>query len=88
MPQASMSERRLVPLESIQRPILVVPLSSARPSQTRRPTIEGEGRGRHRKYLPYVLTEHGAIMAASVLNRSRAVQMSLYVVRAFLRLRE
>lgn len=46
------------------------------------------GRGRHRKYLPYVFTEHGAIMAAAVLNSPRAVEMSLYVVRTFVRLRE
>jgi len=37
---------------------------------------------------PFVFTEHGALMAASVLNNPRAVQMSLYVVRAFLRLRD
>jgi hypothetical protein len=35
-----------------------------------------------------VFTEHGAIMAATVLNSQRAVQMSLFVVRAFVRLRE
>jgi phage regulator Rha-like protein len=46
------------------------------------------GRGQHRKYLPYAFTEHGAIMAASVLNSPRAVEMSVYVVRAFVRLRE
>jgi hypothetical protein len=46
------------------------------------------GRGAHRKYLPYVFTEHGAIMAAMVLNSPRAVKMSIYVVRAFIRLRE
>jgi hypothetical protein len=46
------------------------------------------GRGRHRKYLPYVFTEHGAIMAASVLDSERAVQVSIYVVRAFVQLRE
>jgi phage regulator Rha-like protein len=45
------------------------------------------GRGRHRKYLPYVFTEHGAIMAANVLNSQRAVQMSVFVVRAFLKMR-
>jgi phage regulator Rha-like protein len=45
------------------------------------------GRGRHRKYLPYVFTEHGAIMAANVLNSARAVQMSVFVVRAFLKMR-
>ena len=46
------------------------------------------GRGQHRKYLPYAFTEHGVIMAASVLNSPRAVEMSIYVVRAFVRLRE
>ena len=40
-----------------------------------------------RRYLPYVFTEHGAIMAANVLNSRRAVQMSVFVVRAFLRMR-
>ena len=46
------------------------------------------GRGQHRKYMPYVFTEHGAIMAASVLDSKRAVQVSIYVVRAFVQLRE
>jgi len=41
-----------------------------------------------RRYRPYVFTEHGAIMAASVLNSPRAIQMSVFVVRAFIRLRE
>jgi hypothetical protein len=41
-----------------------------------------------RRYLPLVFTEHGAIMAATVLNSERAVQMSVFVVRAFVRLRE
>jgi hypothetical protein len=45
------------------------------------------GRGRHRKYLPRAFTEHGALMAASVLNSAEAVEMSLLVVRAFVRLR-
>ncbi len=38
--------------------------------------------------LPYAFTEHGAIMAASVLNTPRAVDVSVYVVRAFVKLRE
>lgn len=38
--------------------------------------------------LPYAFTEHGALMAASVLNTHRAVEVSLYVVRAFVELRE
>ena len=37
---------------------------------------------------PYAFTEHGALMAATVLNSPRAVDMSLYVVRAFVQLRE
>jgi len=45
------------------------------------------GRGRHRKYLPYAFTEHGAIMAASVLNSPKAIEMSILVVRAFVKLR-
>ncbi len=43
---------------------------------------------RFSKGLPLAFTEHGAIMAASVLNSDRAVAMSVHVVRAFLRLRE
>lgn len=46
------------------------------------------GRGQHRKYLPYAFTEHGAIMAATILNSPRATEVSVYVVRAFVRLRE
>jgi len=38
--------------------------------------------------LPAAFTEHGAIMAASVLNSARAVEMSIFVVRAFVRLRQ
>jgi hypothetical protein len=41
-----------------------------------------------RRKLPYVFTEHGAIMAASVLNSSRAIEISVHVVRAFVHLRE
>jgi hypothetical protein len=45
-------------------------------------------RGQNIKYRPYVFTEHGALMAGNVLRSPRAVQMSLYVVRAFVRMRE
>jgi hypothetical protein len=45
------------------------------------------GRGQHRKYLPYAFTEHGAIMAATLLNSPRATALSIYVVRAFVELR-
>jgi hypothetical protein len=46
-----------------------------------------DGRG-GRRYPPFAFTEHGAIMAASVLNSPRAVEMSVFVVRAFVRLNE
>ena len=46
------------------------------------------GRGKHRKYLPCAFTENGAIMAATVLNTEQAVRMSVFVVRAFVRMRE
>jgi hypothetical protein len=45
------------------------------------------GRGGRRK-LPLVFTEHGAIMVATILNSQRAIEMSVYVVRAFVQLRE
>ncbi|MDP2209886.1 MAG: ORF6N domain-containing protein [Bacteroidota bacterium] len=46
-----------------------------------------KGRGGRRK-LPFVFTEHGAIMAANILNSQRAVQMSVFVVRAFVKMRQ
>ncbi len=45
-------------------------------------------RGIHRKFLPYVFTEHGALMLASVLNSEEAINASIFVVRAFIKLRE
>lgn len=39
-------------------------------------------------YRPWAFTEHGALMAATVLNSPRAVEMSLFIVRAFVRLRD
>ena len=40
-----------------------------------------------RRYRPYAFTQHGAIMTANVLNSPRAVQMSVFVVRAFVKMR-
>ena len=45
------------------------------------------GRGQHRKFLPYAFTEHGALMAAGVLNSPRAIQVSIYIVRTFIEMR-
>lgn len=49
--------------------------------------ISKPGRG-GRRYAPYAFTEHGAIQASNVLNSSRAIEMGVYVVRAFVQLRE
>ena len=49
-------------------------------------TSSGQWGGRRK--LPYAFTEHGALMAASVLNSPKAVEMSILVVRAFVRLRQ
>jgi hypothetical protein len=43
---------------------------------------------KHSTVLPYAFTEHGAVMLASVLNSQRAVEASIYVVRAFIKMRE
>src|SRR5215471_14247918 len=46
--------------------------------------------GKHRgaAYLPYAFTEHGALQAANILRSPRAVQMSVFVIRAFVKMRE
>ncbi len=49
--------------------------------------ISKPGRG-GRRYSPYAFTEHGALMAANILNSPRAVAMSVYVIRAFVKMRE
>jgi len=45
-------------------------------------------RGQNVKYHPYAFTEHGAIMAANVLKSRLAIQMSVFVVRLFIKIRE
>ena len=49
--------------------------------------VTGSQKHRDPRSLPYAFTEHGAIMAANVLNSTRAVDMSVFVVRAFLKMR-
>jgi hypothetical protein len=49
-------------------------------------TVTGSHGGR--RYLPYAFTEHGAVMAANILRSKRAIQMSVFVVRAFIRMRQ
>lgn len=50
-------------------------------------TATSNGRG-GRRHLPRAFTEHGALMAATLLNSTKAVQMSVYLIRAFVQMRE
>jgi hypothetical protein len=50
--------------------------------------VTGSQKHRDPRFPPFAFTEHGAIMAATILNSHRAVEMSLYVVRAFVQLRK
>ncbi|HEY6503979.1 MAG TPA: ORF6N domain-containing protein [Chitinophagaceae bacterium] len=50
-------------------------------------TLE-KGRGKYPKYLPYAFTEHGVTMLANVIKSSRAIKMSIAVVRAFISLKQ
>jgi len=51
-------------------------------------TVTGTQKHRDPRFAPFAFTEHGAIMAANVLNSRRAIEMSVYIVRAFVKLRE
>ena len=62
------------------------PLTISEWERLRSQFATSNGRG-GRRYLPYAFTEHGAVMAANVLNSAQAIQMSVAVVRAFIRLR-
>jgi hypothetical protein len=49
--------------------------------------VTGSQKHRDPRFAPYAFTEHGAIMAANVLNSAQATQMSVFVVRAFVKMR-
>lgn len=51
-------------------------------------TLENPGKGKYPKYLPFTFTEHGVAMLASVLNSSKAIQVNISIIRAFIALRE
>ena len=50
--------------------------------------VTGSQKHRNPRYVPYAFTEHGAVMAANILRSKRAIQMSVFVVRAFIRMRQ
>lgn len=55
--------------------------------QMRSQIVTGSQKHRDPRHRPYAFTEHGAIMAANVLNSPQAVRMSVFVVRAFVQMR-
>jgi hypothetical protein len=61
-------------------------LSESEWESLRSQIVISKGKG-GRRYRPYAFTEHGAIMAATVLNSPQAIRMSVFVVRAFVRMR-
>jgi len=61
---------------------------SAAATTLRSQTVTSKEKRGGRRYLPFAFTEHGALMAATVLNSPRAVAMSVYVIRAFVKTRE
>ena len=70
--------------DQISRSQIVTGSSAA--ARMRSQTVTGSKR--NVRYLPYAFTEHGALQAANVLKSSQAVKISLYVIRAFVKIRE
>jgi hypothetical protein len=62
-------------------------IAMSKPQDSSQNAMSKTGRG-GRRTLPYAFTEHGALQAANVLRSPRAVQMSVYVIRAFVKMRE
>ena len=62
-------------------------IAMSKPENSSQIAMSKTGRG-GRRTLPYAFTEHGALQAANVLRSKRAVQMSLFVIRAFVKMRE
>ena len=63
-------------------------VDSKRDIRNRSQFVTGSQKHRDRRLRPLAFTEHGALMAANILRSQRAVQMSIYLIRAFVRLRE
>lgn len=81
--QAIKRNRRKFPLDFM----IQISHSEAKRLQSSRSQSVIMKQGHNLKYRPYAFTEYGAIMAANVLNSPRAIQMSVFVVRAFVRMR-
>mgnify|MGYP001233306207 CR=1 FL=1 len=57
-------------------------------TQNRSQSVTGSQKHRDPRFRPWAFTEHGAVMAANILHSERAIHMSVFVVRTFVRLRE
>ncbi|MCX5723757.1 MAG: ORF6N domain-containing protein [Nitrospirae bacterium] len=57
-------------------------------TENRSQLVTGSQKHRDPRFRPWAFTEHGALMAANILRSDRAVDMSVFVIRAFVRLRE
>jgi hypothetical protein len=64
------------------------PAERSRDVENRSQIVTGSQRHRDPALRPWAFTEHGALMAANILRSEQAVRMSVYVIRAFVRLRE
>jgi hypothetical protein len=74
--------------EEFENLISQIAISSAGgPSNSSQTAMSLSQHGGRRKF-PWAFTEHGALMAANILNSPRAVEMSVFVIRAFVRMRE
>ena len=78
---------RLTPQEAQEARRPVGPSAVPEVTPNRSQIVTGSQKHRDPRHLPYAFTEHGAIMAANVLNSARATQMSVFVVRAFVKMR-
>jgi hypothetical protein len=73
--------------EEAQALRLQIATGSAEPRSNRSQIATGLQKHRDPRYRPYAFTEHGALQAANILNSERAVQMSVFVIRAFVKIR-
>ena len=74
-------------LSKVEMEQLIGQLARSEQSGNRSQIATGPQKHRDPRFLPYAFTEHGALMAANVLNSTQAVKMSVLVVRAFVRMR-
>ena len=82
-----LTEREVTDLRAQSATSSLQPADSQENEVNRSQFATGSSKHRDPRFSPYAFTEHGAIMAATVLNSPRAVQMSVFVVRAFIRMR-